>query len=500
MENVIRPVRPAAVEETLDPQDWQALRALAHHMVDDTLGYLETVRERPVWQPIPEGVKQTLRQPLPREPEELEAVYRDFTENILPHPIGNIHPRFWGWVIGTGDPVGVLAEMLAAAMKPNLGGGDHVANYVEKQVLDWCIELMGFPEGASGILVSGGSMANLVGLTVARNVMAAQTGVDLRKTGLQNMSQKLVMYGSSETHSSNQKAAEVLGLGGDALRKIPVDEAFRIDVEVLRETIQHDRAMGLLPFCVIGNAGTVNTGAFDDLEALADLCRAEGLWFHVDGAFGALAALSPELAHMTRGMERADSLAFDLHKWLAMPIEIGCTLVRKDQDQRSSFSMTPDYLAHAEGGLASGTLWYGDYGIQLSRGFRALKAWMMFKTHGIDKFGRIIQQNVDQARYLTGLVDASPDLERLAPVPLNIVCFRYTGGVPEAERNGFNQELLVRLHECGAAVPSYTTLDGKYALRVANVNHRSRRSDFDLLVAEVLRIGREMERERNTTR
>jgi glutamate/tyrosine decarboxylase-like PLP-dependent enzyme len=485
-----------STEETLDPENWDAMRAIGRQMVDDALTYLQTVRERQVWQPVPEQVKQHLQQPLPQKPQDIEAVYQEFVENILPYNMGNIHPRFWGWVIGTGDPIGTLAEMLAATMNPNLGGADHVANYVEKQVLDWCKQMMSFPQEASGILVSGGSMANLVGLTVARNVMAARAGVDLRKAGVRALPEPMVMYCSTQTHSSVQKAVEVLGLGSDSLRQVPVDAEYRIRLDLLRETLIRDRQQGFLPACVVGNAGTVNTGAVDDLNALADICQQEGLWFHVDGAFGALAALSPELAALVAGMERADSLAFDLHKWLAMPIEIGCALVRNEPDQRSTFSMTPDYLTHAERGLAGGKLWFSDYAIELSRGFRALKAWMMLKAHGSEKFGRIILKNVEQARYLSGLVDAAPELERLAPTPLNIVCFRYVGQARRDDNdslNALNQELLIRLHESGSAVPSYTTLDGKYALRVANVNHRSQRADFDILVREVIRIGKELE-------
>ncbi len=483
-------------EESLDPENWDTIRAVGHQMLNDAFTYLETVRERPVWQPVPAQVKQCLRQPLPQKPQDLEAVYREFVENILPYPMGNIHPRFWGWVIGTGDPVGVLAEMLAATMNPNLAGGDHVANYVEQQVLDWCKQITGFPGDSSGILVSGASMANLVGLTIARNASGMRMKVDLRKTGVQGLPGQMVMYCSTQTHSSVQKAVETLGLGSDALRQIPVDPDFRIRLDILRKTLVEDRESGYIPACIVGNCGTVNTGAVDDLSALADICQEEGLWFHVDGAFGALAALSPELTPLLDGMERADSLGFDLHKWLAMPIEIACILIRNEPDQRNSFSMNPDYLAHAERGLAGGKMWFSDYGIQLTRSFRALKAWMMLKAHGSEKFGRIIQQNVDQARYLAELVDDTVELERLAPAPLNIVCFRYIGQVGKHNReelNTLNQELLIRLHESGSAVPSYTTLDNQYALRVANVNHRSQRIDFDILVQEVVRIGKELE-------
>jgi aromatic-L-amino-acid/L-tryptophan decarboxylase len=303
----------------------------------------------------------------------------------------------------------------------------------------------------------------------------------------------MTLYGSQEMHSSLQKAVELLGLGSESLRKIPVNADYQIDLEALREAIRDDRQHGCLPICVIGNAGTVNTGAVDNLDALADICQVENLWFHVDGAFGALAYLDPDLKPMLKGMERADSLAFDLHKWMYMPYEVGCALVRQEEDHRRAFSLTPDYLVHAERGTASGDVWMSDYGVQLSRNFRALKVWMSLKEHGILKYRRMVKQNVDQARYLAGLVDAAPELERLAPVPLNIVCFRYK--VPSLRKeavNEFNKELLIRLQESGSAVPTNTTLRGNYAIRVAIANQRSRREDFDLLIQEVIRIGNEM--------
>jgi len=477
-------------EETLDPQDWQALRDLGHRMLDEMLDYLEQVRERPVWQPAPQAVRRQFKQPLPLEPQAPEQIYEQFKNTVLAYPMGNIHPRFWGWVMGTGTPMGMLAEMLAAGANPNLGGGDHAAAWMESQVLDWCKAMMGFPLEAGGLLVSGGSMANLVGLTVARNTKA---GFDIRTAGLENAPKPLRMYGSVEMHSSIQKAVELLGLGSQALRQIPVDEHYQIDVKALETAIARDRRAGYQPICVIGNAGTVNTGAFDDLQSLADICQQEDLWFHVDGAFGALSVLSPQLEALVAGMQRADSLAFDMHKWMYLPFEIGCALVRREEDQRRAFSLTPDYLSHATRGLAAGKTWFSDYGVQLSRGFRALKAWMSIKENGIHKYGRLIQQNVDQAHYLASEVDDHPELERLAPAPLNIVCFRYT--VPEKDDealNALNQELLLRLHESGIAAPSYTTLNGKYALRAAITNHRSRREDFDLLVEYVVRIGREL--------
>ena len=475
-------------EISLDPQDWAAMRELGHRMVDDMMTYLETVRERAVWQPIPAEVKAQFKQPAPAEAEGAAQAYAEFKEQILPYPLGNIHPRFWGWVIGTGTPLGVLAEMLAATMNPNVGGGEHIANYVEAQVLDWCKQMLGYPMEASGLLVSGGSMANLVGLTVARNTMA---GFNIREQGLQAAPRKLVLYGSVEMHSSVQKAVELLGLGNEALRKIPVNADFEIDIAALEAAIAADKAAGYQPFCIVGNAGTVNTGAIDDLSQLADICHREGLWYHVDGAFGALAALSPTLRPRLAGMERADSLAFDLHKWMYMPYEVGCTLVRNAEAHRRAFSLTPAYLTHGDRGMAAGSLWFSDYGIQLSRGFRALKVWMSIKEHGLDRYARMIEQNVAQCRYLTALVEATPELELLAPTALNIVCFRFVApNLNDEQLNALNQELLTQLQEAGIAGPSSTTLNGRFAIRVANTNQRSRREDFDILVREVLRLGR----------
>jgi aromatic-L-amino-acid decarboxylase len=407
--------------------------------------------------------------------------------------MGNTHPRFWGWVIGTGSPSGMLAEMLAAGMNPNLGGGDHGAVYVEHQVIEWFKTLFGFPSGASGLLVSGGSMANLVGLTVARNIRAPY---DVRREGLQGSSRRMTVYGSVEAHSSIQKAIELLGLGERNFRQIAVDDQYRIDLQALERAIREDRAAGHDPFCVVGNAGTVNTGAFDDLQALADLCQREALWLHVDGAFGALAGLSPDLKGLTAGMERADSLAFDMHKWMYMPYEIGCTLIRREPDHRRTFTLLPDYLEPQERGLGAEKFFFGEYGVQLSRGFRALKAWMLIKEHGIRKYGRLIHQNVHQARYLADLVDQHPDLERMAPVPLNIVCLRFNpGSLDPSALNHLNEEILLRLHERGIALPSYTMIDGQYVLRVAITNHRSRLEDFDLLVHSVADLGQEMVKE-----
>jgi glutamate/tyrosine decarboxylase-like PLP-dependent enzyme len=490
------------VEETLDPEDWESMRALGHRMLDDMLDYVRTVRERPVWRHAPDQVKAHFNGPVPLDPQAPEEIYEEFLEYVLPYPVGNIHPRFWGWVFGTGTVMGALGEFLAAAMNTNSGDFDHhSANHVEKQVLDWFKDMLGFPAAASGLLTSGCSAANLIGLTVARN---ARAGFDLRRQGLRAAPRPLTLYASQQVHSSIQKAVELLGLGSVALRRVPVNDDFQIDLDALQARIAQDRAEGYQPFCVVGAAGTANTGAVDDLDALADICQQEDLWLHVDGAFGAWAALVPEVRGLVAGMERADSLAFDLHKWMYMPYEIGCVLVQHEGAHREAFSLTPAYLARGVGGrgITGGDLpWLCDYGFQLSRGFRALKAWMSLKEHGRRKYGRLIGQNIVQARYLADLIVSTPELELVAPVPLNVVCFRYTRpGLDEAELDKVNEQITVELQEEGIAVPSMTTIRGKRVLRVANTNHRSRREDFDVLVREVVRIGKEADARLLTSR
>jgi aromatic-L-amino-acid decarboxylase len=483
-------------ELTLDPADWDELRALGHRMVDDMFDYLAGVRDRPVWQPLPEEVKRRLAEPVPHAGAPVAAVYEQFTRDVLPYPIGNIHPRFWGWVMGTGTPLAMLADMLASGMNPQTAGVQEGARYVEERVIAWLAELMGFPAGSSGLLVSGGSMANLVALAVARH---ARAGFDVRERGLTDGTPPLVVYASTEVHSSVRKAVELMGMGRRQLHLVPVDDQYRIEVDALRAAIAADRAVGRRPICVVGNAGTVNTGAIDDLTALAELCRQEQLWFHVDGAFGALLTLSPELRGLVRGLDSADSVAFDLHKWGYLPFEVGCTLVRHADTHRDAFAVAPSYLGATPRGPAAGGVLFADLGLQLSRGFRALKVWMALKTHGADEIGRVIAQNVAQIRHLAALVDAHPDLERLAPVPLNICCFRFVApGLAEPELNAVNQEILWRLQESGIAMPSHTVLDGKFAIRAANTNQRTRREDFDLLVRTVVEIGRRVVAERPT--
>ncbi|AZO74171.1 MULTISPECIES: pyridoxal-dependent decarboxylase [unclassified Mesorhizobium] len=478
------------MEETLDPPDWTDVQALSHRVVDDAIGYLRDVRDRPVWREMPNEVRAFFAATLPREPTSIADVYGDVARNVMAYPMGNVHPRFWSWYMGSSNFTGALGDFLAAIQGSNLGGGNHAAGLMDSQVVDWCKEMVGFPTSASGTLVSGGSMANIIGLTVARNVKA---GVDVRERGVGAIPRPLRFYASDQVHSCHRKAMEALGLGNRALRRIPTDAGLRIDIAALKAAIAEDRAAGFKPACVIGTAGTVNTGAVDDLQALAALAAEEDLWFHVDGCIGALIAIAPQNRALVAGIEQAHSIALDPHKWLHAPFEAGCALVRDASAHRNAFAVTPEYLESTPRGLASGQ-WLHDYGLQTSRGFRALKIWMALREHGAEKFGRLIDQNIAQAAHLTGLIEAEPALELTAPTTINIVCFRHRLEAASEERlKALNTEIMLRLQEEGIAALSDTTVRGQHCLRVAITNHRTRREDLDLLVRETLRIGKEIE-------
>lgn len=475
---------------TLDPEDWEAFRATCHRAVDDMVDWWRGVRERPVWQPMPEAAKAALRAPLPTSAADPAEVLRLFEEQILPYPNGNTHPRFMGWVHGSGTPAGALAEWLAGAFNANLGGRAHAAVEVERQVVDWSRQIMGFPPTASGLLVSGTSMATVIALAAARQAHGAG---DVRRSGLVAETAPLVGYASKEAHSCVAKAFELLGLGREALRLVPVDGELRIDLSALRAALAADRAAGHKPFCLVGAAGTVNTGAIDDLAGLLAIARGEGLWFHVDAAFGGLIRLVPELAPRLAGIESADSVAFDFHKWLHVPYDAGCVLIRDERIHRHTFALRPDYLAGAERGLAGGNPWFCEYGVDLSRGFRALKVWFTLMTHGTERLGAAIAMNVAQAGWLAERVRGEAELELLAPVPLNIACFRYRRpGMTDAALDALNAAIVVELHERGIAAPSTTQIGGRLAIRACLCNHRLTRADLEALAEGVLALGREL--------
>ncbi|HEX3349024.1 MAG TPA: pyridoxal-dependent decarboxylase [Acetobacteraceae bacterium] len=467
------------MERSLDPADWDELRALGHRMLDDMIDDLASIREAPVWRNMPSALRAELRSPLPRAGQPLDAVYEEFGRLVAPYATGNRHPRFMGWVHGGGTPVGMLAEMLAAGLNANLGGRDHAPIEVERQVVRWAAEMLGLPESTSGLMVTGTSIANMIAVLVAR---AFVLGPGVRSAGVGEM--RLVAYTSAAAHGCIARAMDMCGLGTDALRLVPVDAAHRMDSAALADMVARDRADGASPFLVVGTAGTVDVGAVDDLAGLAAFCRRERLWFHVDGAFGAMAALSPRLRALLAGIQHAHSVAFDFHKWAQVPYDAGCILVRDPAAQIAAFAQHAAYLRREERGLAGGHPWPCDLGPDLSRGFRALKVWMTLKAYGADRLGAVVEQTCELAQRLAAMVDAEPALERLAPVALNIVCFRVRAGAADLDR--LNAEIVADLQVAGIAAPSTTTVDGKLAIRAAIVNHRTTEADLRVLVNAVV--------------
>ena len=453
-------------------------------MLSDMFDHLELVRARPVWRAAPASARAAMRAPLPISSTDLADVHAQFVETVLPYDGGNTHPGFLGWVQGGGTPVGMLAEMLAGGLNANLGGRDHMPIEVERQIVAWMREVFSYPDSADGLFLTGASQANFVALLIART---RACGASVRREGI-GSGPGLVAYASEEVHGCVPRALEMSGLGSDALRRVAVDRLGRIDVDALEHQIARDKADGLHPFMIVGTAGTVNTGAIDDLAALADVAERYGLHFHVDGALGALCALSDRLVPLLAGIERSDSIAFDFHKWGHVPYDAGFLLVRDGRWQRATFASDAAYLTRAEIGLAGGDWWPCDMGPDLSRGFRALKTWFTLKTYGLKALGNAIEANCRLAEILAQRIEREPDLVLLAPVALNIVCFGYA---PEgrASDGEINRRIVEQLHAEGNAAPSLTLIAGKPAIRAAFVNHRSTRQVVDQLIAGVLAFG-----------
>jgi len=393
--------------------------------------------------------------------------------------------------------MGVLADFLAAAMNPSCAGGDHAAVYVERAAVRWLMELVGFPTsdspgGSMGLLVSGGSMANLVALAAARHAVAARDGWSVRAEGLQGGRPPLVLYTSDQGHSSLQKAVELLGLGAQAIHSVPVDAELRMQVPALAAAIAADRAAGRRPFCVAASAGTVGTGAIDALGELADLCAAERLWLHVDGAYGAIAAASPRRREPLAALGRADSVALDPHKWLSIPIECGAVLLRDGGLLREAFSLVPAYLRTEPDRGFGGLPWYSEYGVQQTRGFRALKLWMTLQQLGRDGVRRVVERHMDLAEHLAALVDAAPDLERMAPVELSIVCFRYAPATlrgDDQRLDALNKRVMEEVQASGAAFLTQATLGGRFALRACILHRDTTEADLAALLTAVRKAG-----------
>ncbi len=477
------PHRQLNSDSSLDPEDWPSFRDQGHRMLDDMFDYLERIGESPAGQPMPDAVRASFRERLPMAPAELSEVHGEFLENILPYSNGNVHPGFMGWVHGGGNAAGMLAEMLAAGLNANLAGRDHAPIEVERQIVQWMRELFGFPETASGLFVTGTSMANLIAILVARD---AALGFDIRRAGVAAKPKRLTAYASVTAHGSLRRALDFCGLGSDALRLIPVDSRHRIDLGALRHTIESDRRAGYSPLPLMGPAGTGDAGAIDDLDRLAAIASEERMWLHVDGAYGALGILAPEIAPRLAGIEAADSLAFDFHKWGQVPYDAGFVLVRDGELHRKAFASPAAYLEREARGLAAGSTWPCDLGPDQSRGFRALKTWFTLKVYGLQALGRTIARTCELARYLERRVAATEELELLAPVSLNIVCFRFR--CPDADR--VNARIVVELQESGVCAPSTTRIDGELAIRAAITNHRTSAANIAALVDATLSIGR----------
>jgi glutamate/tyrosine decarboxylase-like PLP-dependent enzyme len=478
-------------EQTLDPTDWNEFHALAREAIDATVADLQTLETRTGWRPLGEADKDAFRAALPVEGAGLRAAYDDFLRIVKPFPFGQNTRRFWGWAGGVGTPDGILASLLNAALHSPVIIHHHAGTWVDIQVLEWMREALGFPSGTKGNLTSGGSLANFSGLAVARHVRG---GTQIRSKGVGRA--RFAVYGSSATHYSIPKSLDLLGLGERSFRELEVDKDFRLDPNLLDDAIVRDKRRGLRPICVVGNAGTVGTGAIDPLNELADIAKRHDMWFHIDGAFGAIAAFSETHRALVSGMERADSLAFDFHKWLSQPYDAGCVLVANGDALEDTFRFGTSYTAPIPGSLTDSPVVFGNRGPELSRACRGLPLWLSLKTHGARRIGEMVDKNIAQARYLEELVKNEPRLELLATGPLSVVNFRYRGTRRRGGQwlNDLNAQLVAEIQKRGIAIPSSYSIEKKNAIRVCNLNHRSSLGDFDALVAASISIGEELEK------
>ena len=486
------------MSEPLADANWTAeeIRRVGYRAVDLIVEHLASIPGRPVFTAFPADLAAAMAAaPLPVTGQSADDVLRDFARDVAPFPFGNGHPRFFGWVNSPPTPIGIFAEALAAAMNPSVAGGNHAAVHVERQVVGWMKEMVGFPSDAMGLLVSGASVATLTGLAVARHVALAGRGRNVREHGLQSSEGSLVVYKSAEGHGCSQKAVELLGIGSANLRVVDCDADLRISPSALEAAIRADIEAGFIPMAVVASAGTVNTGAIDPIDAIADICQAHGVWLHVDGAYGAPAILTAQYRDELAPIARADSLAVDPHKWLYVPVEAGLVLVRDAKAMRDAFSLVPPYLRidGDEHGVL-GPPWFSEFGIQQTRGFKALKVWMALKYHGVAGYRAMIENDLVLADHLAASVDAAEDFECLSPRGLSIVCFRYA---PPALRgdakalDALNRRMLVEMQLGGEAFVSGTVLRGQFWLRACIVNPRATPPDVDAMLDVVRRLGEE---------
>ncbi len=475
----------------LDPADWEAIEQQLADFAREELSALRGSFDKPVWREIPESLQSELRQePLPRQGEDMATVIRRYRRQIRPWRNGNTHPRFFGWVQGGGNLASVFADLAVSLLNPNVGGREHGAVHVEREVIRWCHELFGFPQGSSGILTTGTSAATHLAIQLAA---FRRLGLDSKKHGFFQAGSPLRCYCSTQGHSSIIKAVEACGIGSDHLVAIPTDAGHRIDTEALDNAIRNDRARGLRPFLVIGNAGTVNTGSFDDLAALRAICDRHDCWLHVDGAFGAWMHIAGSpWSRLTEGIGAADSLAFDFHKLMSVSYECGGLLVRDGDFHQRVYSIRPDYLAPHGQALAGGEPWFCDFGLELSRSFRALKVWFTFRHYGIERLGQSVARACERTRYLADRIRFSTHY-RLCRDPVStIVTFRLRDTTDPVEHNRRIEAICYALQQRGEAVFSLTREDELRVLRASVINHRTMEADIDAAVealeAEAVRL------------
>lgn len=471
-------------------------RATGHALVDRIAELLESLPARPVTPAAPPvDLREALHadRPLPERGVEIASLLNRAADLLFETSLFNGHPRFWGYITSSPTPIGMLGELLAAAVNPNVGAWplSPMASEIEAQTIRWIAELLGYPVDCGGLFVSGGNMANIVGFLAARK---ARAGHDVRKEGIGGT--RLRAYCSKETHTWIEKAADISGIGTDAIRWIDTNEQMQIDIAALCRRIEADLASGDRPFLIVGAAGTVSTGAVDPLHELAEVCHRFGLWFHVDGAYGALAAILPDAPSELAGLGEADSIAVDPHKWLYAPLEAGCALVRDRQNLRDAFSYHPPYY-HFETEATN----YYDLGPQNSRGFRALKVWLALQQAGREGYVQSISEDIRLAAELFRLVSGSQELEAFTR-NLSIATFRYVP--PDLARSAdgvdlyldkLNNELVTRLQNSGEAYISNAIVRGMFALRACIVNFRTTLADVEALPPLVIRIGREVDAE-----
>ena len=475
--------------------DAETFRSLGHRLVDQIAGYLDAIPSGPVTRnESPADVREALdlTGPLPESGMDAALLLERTAQLLFEHSLFNAHPRFFGYISGSPSPIGMLGELLASAVNPNVGAWalSPAATEIEVQTVRWLAEFIGYPAHSGGLLVSGGNMANFVGFLAAR---AAKAGGNVREHGVAIAGRPLRVYASTEAHTWVQKAADMTGLGTAAIRWIPTDAKLRLDVVALRRQIEADAAADDVPLIVVATAGSISTGAVDPLPDIAAVCKELGVWFHVDGAYGGFAAALPEASDDLRGLGLADSVAVDPHKWLYAPLEAGCALVRDRKALRAAFAYHPAYYHFDEDATN-----YLDYGPQNSRGFRALKVWLALRQVGAGAYRTMIAEDIRLSRVMADAVAVHADLE-LATQELSITTFRYVPGdlrarvgEPDVERHldALNRELLDRLQRGGDAFVSNAVVNGRYLLRACIVNFHTSRADVEALPEIVARIGR----------